>query len=537
MAGHNYMNRGYTDDQNKANYGGFECSDHVCRPIIVDTEGRKRPIISYTPNHHGSESYVTSTETIVDHTPVVVTTEYQYSTTATKVEPLEDYGVTTTNKWRRPSSPVLDRPQVMVTEYGYSSPTEVEPRNNYGVTNDKWHRPSSSVHDRPQVGLRDSSPTKVQPVQDYYGVSNDKWRRPSSPIRDHPQVMATKYGYNSPTKVEPLNNYGVANDKWRRPSSPVDQYGYSSPTKVEPVKDYGVTNDKWRRPSSPVHEYGYHSPTKIEPTKDYGVANNKWQRHSSPVHEYGYSSPTKVEPGKDYGVTNDKWRRPSSPVHEYGYNSPKKVEPMDYRVTNDNWHRPSSPVQDRPQKVEEFITSIQTEVGRPTRSGLLRAPNWCNNTPNSKIGQVGNIGYDDYTNYNDNDDWNKPNVNTIRDESLADPFIANRDARERPSRNGTWLSGPTNDIGKAVEILKEAVKPLSVTGTAQPTPTPQPRMTVPVSTIPKSDTYTETIDSREAERRYRKLDQSSRPFQKEENYTGTINSREAALKYKGAILR
>ncbi|CAL5379812.1 unnamed protein product [Camellia sinensis] len=481
MAGYNYMNRGYT-------------------------EGRKRPIISYTPNHHDSESYVTSTETIAEHTPVVVTTEYQYSTTATKVEPLEDYGVTTTNKWRRPSSPVLDRPQVMVTEYGYISPTEVEPRNNYGVTNDKWRWPSTPVHDRPQVGLRDSSPTKVQPVKDYYGVSNDKWRRPSSPTRDHPQVMVNKYGYNSPTKVEPLNNYGV-------------------------------TNDKWQRPSSPVHEYGYHSPTKIEPIKDYGVTNDKWQRRSSPVHEYGYSSPNKVEPRKDYGVTNDKWRRPSSPVHEYGYNSPKEVEPMEYRVTNDKWHRPSSPVQDRPQKVEEFITSIQTEVGRPTRSGLLSAPNWRNNNPNSKIGQVCNIGYDDYTNYNDNDDWNKPNVNTIRDESLADPFIANRDARERPSRNGTWLSGPTNDIGKAVEILREAVKPLSVTGTAQPIPTPQPRMTVPVSTTPKSDTYTETIDSREAERRYRKLNQSSRPFQKEENYTGTIDSREAARKYKGAIVR
>ncbi|GMP40628.1 hypothetical protein CsSME_00010995 [Camellia sinensis var. sinensis] len=92
MAWHNYMNRGYTDDRNIANYGGFERFDHVCRPVIVDTEGSKSPIISYTPNHHGSESYVTSTETIVEHTctPIVVTTEYQYSTAATKVELLKD---------------------------------------------------------------------------------------------------------------------------------------------------------------------------------------------------------------------------------------------------------------------------------------------------------------------------------------------------------------------------------------------------------------------------------------------------------------
>ncbi|THG06905.1 hypothetical protein TEA_016627 [Camellia sinensis var. sinensis] len=345
MAGHNYMYRGYTDDQNNANYGAFECSDHVCRPIIVDSEGRKMPIIFYTPNHHDSKSYVASTETIVEHTctPVVVTTEYEYST----------------------------------------------------------------------------------------------------------------------------------------------------PTKVEPVKDYGVTNDVWRRPSSPVLEYGYNSPTKIEPIKDYGVTDNKWQRPSSRVHEYGYSSPTKIESVKGYGVTNGKWRRPSIPVHEYGYNSPKKVEPVkDYGVTNDKWRRPSSSSQDRPQKVEEFITSIQTEVGRPTRSGLLRAPNWRNNTPNSKTGQVGNIGYGDYTNYNNNDDWNTPNVNTIRDGSLADPFIANRDVRERPNHNGTPLSGPTN-------------------------------------------TYTETIDSREAQRRYGKLNQSSRSFQTGESHTGTIDSKEAARKYKG----
>ncbi|CAL5381046.1 unnamed protein product [Camellia sinensis] len=473
MSGYNYMNRVNTDDRNKAKYS--------------------------------SESYVTRREKIVEHirTPVVVTTEFQHRSVVTKLEPLKDYGVTTTDKWPSPLSPILDRPQVMVTEYGYTSPTKAEPWNNYGVTNDEWRRPSSPVHDRPQVGLRYRSPPKAEPVKDY-GVTNDKWRRPSSPVNDRPQVGLR---YSSPPKAEPLKDYEVTDDKWRRPSNPVydrPQVGlkYSSPTKVEPLKDYEVTDDKWRRPSNPVREGAQVRAT-----------------------EYVYNSPTKVEPRNNYGVTNDKWRRPSSPVQEYGYDSPTEVKPAkDYGVTN-------NPILDRSQKVEEFVTRAQPEASRPTRPGFQIATNWRNNTPKS----MGQGGYADYTNNNNNNnnnnDWNKPSGNTIRDESLANPFIANRDQREKLGRNGTPLSEPTNDIGKAVEILKEAAKAQPVPASAPPAP--QPRMAALVSTVPKSDTYKETIDSREAQRRYGKQNQSSRPFQAGDTYTGTIDSIEAARKFNG----
>ncbi|KAL7234936.1 hypothetical protein ACSBR1_018413 [Camellia fascicularis] len=505
MSGYNYMNRVNTDDRNKAKYS--------------------------------SESYVTSREKIVEHirTPVVVTTEYQHRSVVTRLEPLKDYGVTTTDKWPSPFSPILDRPQVMVTEYGYTSPTKAEPWNNYGVTNDQW--PSSPVHDRPQVGLRYSSPPKAEPVKDY-GVTNDKWRPPSSPVYDRPQVGLR---YSSPPSAEPVKDYGVTNDKWRRPSSPVNDrpqvgLGYSSPPKAEPLKDYEVPDEKWRWPSNPVYDrpqvgLNYSSPTKVEPLKDYEVTDDKWRRPSNPVRdgpqvmatEYVYNSPTKVEPRNNYGVTNDKWQRPSGPVQEYGYDSPTKVKPVkDYGVTN-------NPILDRSQKVEEFDTRAQPEASRPTRPGLQIATNWRNNNNTPK--SMGQGGYADYTNNNNNNDWNKPSGNTIRDESLAGPFIANRDEREKLGRNGTPLSEPTNDIGKAVEILKEAAKARPVPASAPAAP--QPRMTVLASKVPKSDTYKETIDSREAQRRYGKPNQPSRPFQAGETYTGTIDSIEAARKFNG----
>ena len=112
MSGFNFMRESYPDDWNKANYGGNGYSDHVCRPVIIDAEGRKRPIIAYPP-YQSSENYVTERrERIVEHVraPVVVT-EYKYTSQA-QVEPLRDY--VTNEKW--PPSQVYDRPEY---RYGF----------------------------------------------------------------------------------------------------------------------------------------------------------------------------------------------------------------------------------------------------------------------------------------------------------------------------------------------------------------------------------------------------------------------------------
>ncbi|THG06893.1 hypothetical protein TEA_016615 [Camellia sinensis var. sinensis] len=241
-----------------------------------------------------------------------------------------------------------------------------------------------------------------------------------------------------------------------------------------------------------------------------------------------------------------------------GSNSPTQVKPVkDYEVTN-------SPILDHSQKVEEFVTRAQPEASRPTRPRLHIVTNWHNNKPKA-MGQGA-----DYTNKNNNNnnDWNKPSGNTIRDESLADPFIAEnkpisgntiRDesltdpfiAKNKPSSGNTIrdesLTDPfiaKNKPSSGNTILdesltdpfiaknKEAAKPWAVPASAPAAP--QPRMTVLDSTVPKRDTYIATIDSREAQRRYGgTLDPSSRPIQAQETYTGTIDSKEAERKYNG----
>ncbi|KAE9449647.1 hypothetical protein C3L33_18453, partial [Rhododendron williamsianum] len=344
MAGSNYASRaayndgrnptsymsgaGYTDDRNITSYGENGYSDHVCRPVIVDAEGRKRPIISYVSPNASQESFVTTrTERIVEHV----------------------------------------RAPVVVTDYDtYGSQARVEPLKEYGVTNDKRYNPSTTVYDRPE------------------------------------------YGYNSPSKMEPVRNYGVANDNWRGSSLNAGQdrpeYGYNSPSRMEPVRNYGVANDNGR-----------------------GSSLNAGQ--------------------------------------------------------------------DRPQKVEDFVTKVQTEVSRPTRTGLL-SPNLWRNPPSS----------------------------------TAQGYGATNGYGGEYANNNNQLSGPINEIGKALEILKDTANPSSIATAAL-----QSRLPVLASTVaPKRDSYTDTINSREAAKRYGNLNLASRPFQTGESYTGTIDSREAAQRYGGA---
>ncbi|KAK9292783.1 hypothetical protein L1049_020763 [Liquidambar formosana] len=140
-------------------------------------------------------------------------------------------------------------------------------------------------------------------------------------------------------------------------------------------------------------------------------------------------------------------------------------------------------------------------------------------------------------------------VITFETETLTEPAMVTSGTWARPNRspwaapaaiNDTPLSKPTNDIGAAVEYLKEAVtKPSSVT----PAPAfAQPRFTVTVprretaTVLPRRDAYTETIDSREAARRYSNFNGSSQPYTTGDPYGTTISSRDAMKKYNGTIV-
>ncbi|KAJ6694209.1 hypothetical protein OIU85_004946 [Salix viminalis] len=69
MAGYDYSNRGYisynppcSDDYEiKTGY----VPDHVCRPVIIGADGRKRPLISYGRDQN-ADHYVTNTERHVE---------------------------------------------------------------------------------------------------------------------------------------------------------------------------------------------------------------------------------------------------------------------------------------------------------------------------------------------------------------------------------------------------------------------------------------------------------------------------------------
>ncbi|KAL4637355.1 hypothetical protein ACB092_03G071500 [Castanea dentata] len=307
---------------------------------------------------------------------------------------------------------------------------------------------------------------EVVPVRDYVykvePIKENGYR--AEPVKDYgykPEPVK-EYGY----KPEPVKEYGYKTE-------PVKEYGY----KPEPMKDYGYKTE-------PMKNYGY----KAEPMKDYTYKTEPMKDYTyKPANDYGY----KAEPMRDYTYKNE-------PVKEYG-----KVEPM-----KDNKY-----AHDRPREVEDFITNVQTEASRLRRVSPPGVSNW----PLAPLSnrQNGNTGSSDYNN-SGNKDWLKPSGNTIRNENNDDYHQKNGNAMEpaminsggwvRPSR-ATWstpppthpdatLGRPTSDIGTAVDNLKDALKPLYLS-------TPPTRYTVPVSTtVPRRDAYGETIDSKEAVRRY-----------------------------------
>lgn len=260
------------------------------------------------------------------------------------------------------------------------------------------------------------------------------------------------------------------------------------------------------------------------------------------VTEYRFSAPGRVGEHKySYPVRVEEYKS-SSPgkVDEHKYSHPVRVEEYKHSPPANRWGRPSSPVHDRPPEVEQFITKIQTEVSEvPTRHGPLTAMNWRqHHNPPKALNGTG--GYGEYGNYGKDDYWNKPNSNIIirsdpsdgdddyyhRNDGTKEPTMTNSNGWGGRPKQAEWatppgskLTRPTSDIGAAVEILKEAAMPSS----GQPV-----RFATPAPTLPK---YAETIDSKEAARRYGNFKPTPRP-----DLTGgtIIDSKTAQEKYKGA---
>ncbi|KAF9670046.1 hypothetical protein SADUNF_Sadunf13G0027800 [Salix dunnii] len=199
------------------------------------------------------------------------------------------------------------------------------------------------------------------------------------------------------------------------------------------------------------------------------------------------------------------------------------------------FRRPLVSANGRPQNVEEFITVVQTEASRPKVAPWDASSRRPTPKPTGYDGYTG--GYDEHNGYN-NRDLTNPRGNGHRNDNYYDDYYRKQGSNMEPtmSTGGGWarpsqsswaappnasLSGATNDIRVAVELLREVAKPSVSTS-------PRSRYTEP--------TYTNTIDSKEASRRYGNFNFSSRPYARDEGYTSTIDSREAARKYNGSAV-
>ena len=252
MAGYGYAYRGNStysgvpprsDEWIKKSY--VSESDNLSRPVIVDAEGRKMPImLGQTPNYT-AQGYVTKVETVVEHVRVPLVIQYRNSSPP-EVGPVKDYGykVEPIKENGYKAEPVKDygyKPEP-VRDYGYKP----EPVKEYGYKPEPVKEYGYKTEPVKEYGY------KPEPMKDY-GYKTE-------PVKE--------YGY----KTEPMKNYGYK-------AEPVKDYGY----KAEPMKDYTY---------KPANDYGY----KAEPMRDYTYKNE-------PVKEYG-----KVEPVKDNKYAHDRPR-------------------------------------------------------------------------------------------------------------------------------------------------------------------------------------------------------------------------------------
>ncbi|KAF9621785.1 hypothetical protein IFM89_028223 [Coptis chinensis] len=231
------------------------------------------------------------------------------------------------------------------------------------------------------------------------------------------------------------------------------------------------------------------------------------------------------------------------PQATYGNGSPTKVGQMkDYGALNHGWNRPLNPSHDRPPKVDEFVTKVQSEASRANNTNPANSRYW---------GQSGNsYSYSEPNSYSGNYEngssrWNKTSGNNVRDpyfggyqgknhmerDTNEEPTIITSGGWARPSHLG-WaippnkdgsLTNPTNNIGAAIDYLKDATVHTAVNTPAKPW------FTVPTPTVA-------TIDSREARRRYGSVSESPQAVNRESTYSSAIDSREAVRRYGGQIM-
>ncbi|KAJ7978059.1 Nodulation-signaling pathway protein isoform 2 [Quillaja saponaria] len=236
----------------------------------------------------------------------------------------------------------------------------------------------------------------------------------------------------------------------------------------------------------------------------YGDYSNKEGHNPRPIGTTGYGYGDKMNKEGNNP-------RPTSTVGPTGYG--------DY--SNKEGHNPR-PIASTGYGYGDNINKEGNNPRRTSTVGPAGYGDYSNKEGHRPIGNsIRNNNYDE-TNRNN---YMEPSVNTNGD-------MSNRPTWAAPQRKATPLSEPTNNIGTAMELLKQTASPPPIT-----TAPPQIKYSTPIASPPIKDTHRETIDSREASRRYGGIfNFSPRPRNTGETDAGTIDSRTAVKKYGGTML-
>lgn len=311
------MNRGYNDHGGVEPYNdgwgytahsGTNYSDHVCRPVVVDTDGRKQPIIHYAS---GAEGYVMKAEKRI--------IEVRYSPD----EPLADRG-----RYGQ-LSPVINRPEKV--EHFL---TKVQDEASRPLTKVPGPFISSNWHARPNSAGKD------------YGTGTKNYVDDSNDFRDKQGDPKFYEGTNPNNKgVYPSSNYGPANDT----GTAVDflanaikpNYGTNTKTDVSrPNKTGPLSSTHWRTGLNSAAQgrkvdadedekrmYGRDQiPNSREPTKQ---TNNKegygWANDNEPPMYFG-RNPAPLQ------ATSQQPRFPATTtLNRELYSAPEKIDSSEAR--------------------------------------------------------------------------------------------------------------------------------------------------------------------------------------------------------------
>ncbi|XP_058083922.1 uncharacterized protein LOC131231666 isoform X1 [Magnolia sinica] len=289
------------------------------------------------------------------------------------------------------------------------------------------------------------------------------------------QTASTRTGFSSGMfQRQTPNSYGGTNhtstNAWGRPSGGT----------------YDTITNGWSRSGDGTYRSGTDGWSKLD-GGTYDTGSNGWGRSGDRTYDTG-SKGWSRSGDKTYDTGSNGWSRSGDRTYDTGSTGWSRSGDGSYESGTNGWGKPTSGTYD----------TRASGWGKPGGT-TLHQTNF-----NGSRGR-----YESAT----NNGWGKPNhVSWATPTSYEIP----------PTKT-------TNDVDSAVDYLRESIGPQSITMAPR-----QGRFSASSPTYPTRETVLETIDSREASRRYGNSTASPQTIQ--EIYSTTIDSREAARKYSGSFV-